>query len=61
MADKIALQAAVEGSPIVVVYPGVIYGPGKVTAGNIVARMVRLKTFCLSWIITVEISGNSLF
>lgn len=42
MADKIALQAAVEGSPIVVVYPGVIYGPGKVTAGNIVARMVRL-------------------
>ncbi|CBI19535.3 hypothetical protein VitviT2T_027587 [Vitis vinifera] len=40
VADKIALQAAVEGSPIVVVYPGVIYGPGKVTAGNIVARML---------------------
>lgn len=45
MADKIALQAASEGSPIVVVYPGVVYGPGKVTAGNLVARMVRLYIF----------------
>ncbi|QCE16544.1 dihydroflavonol-4-reductase [Vigna unguiculata] len=39
-ADKIALQAASEGVPIVLLYPGVIYGPGKVTAGNIVARML---------------------
>ncbi|KAL5558885.1 hypothetical protein UlMin_035096 [Ulmus minor] len=39
-ADKIALRAAGEGLPIVVVYPGVIYGPGKVTAGNIVARLI---------------------
>ncbi|KAK7351656.1 hypothetical protein VNO77_11254 [Canavalia gladiata] len=39
-ADKIALQAASEGVPIVLLYPGVIYGPGKVTAGNVVARML---------------------
>ncbi|KAK3039403.1 hypothetical protein RJ639_027652 [Escallonia herrerae] len=39
VADKIALEAALEGVPMVVVYPGVIYGPGKVTAGNIVARL----------------------
>ncbi|KAF8410043.1 hypothetical protein HHK36_002563 [Tetracentron sinense] len=40
IADKIALQAASEGFPIVPVYPGVIYGPGKVTAGNIVAGLM---------------------
>ncbi|KAL4022357.1 hypothetical protein IC575_016088 [Cucumis melo] len=39
-ADKIALQAASEGIPIVPVYPGVIYGVGKFTAGNVVARML---------------------
>ncbi|KAI4336963.1 hypothetical protein L6164_015428 [Bauhinia variegata] len=40
VSDKIALQAASEGVPIVMVYPGVIYGPGKVTAGNVVARLI---------------------
>ncbi|THG06409.1 hypothetical protein TEA_003333 [Camellia sinensis var. sinensis] len=35
VADKIALDAASEGVPIVVVYPGVVYGPGKLTTGNI--------------------------
>uniref|UniRef100_A0A7C8ZVK8 NAD-dependent epimerase/dehydratase domain-containing protein n=1 Tax=Opuntia streptacantha TaxID=393608 RepID=A0A7C8ZVK8_OPUST len=39
-ADKIALQAASEGVPIVPVYPGVIYGSGKITAGNVVARLL---------------------
>lgn len=39
-ADKIAIQAASDGIPIVAVYPGVIYGPGKVTSGNIVALMI---------------------
>ncbi|XP_065848318.1 uncharacterized protein [Euphorbia lathyris] len=39
-ADKIALQAAADGMPIVVVYPGVIYGPGKLTTGNIVAQLL---------------------
>nr|UXM19722.1 dihydroflavonol 4-reductase 1 [Hydrangea macrophylla] len=40
IADKIALEAASEGVPIVAVYPGVIYGPGKVTSGNIVAKLI---------------------
>jgi farnesol dehydrogenase len=40
IADKIALEAASEEVPIVSVYPGVIYGPGKVTAGNIIARLI---------------------
>lgn len=40
-ADKIALQAAQqEELPLVLLYPGVIYGPGKLTAGNVVARMI---------------------
>lgn len=38
--DKIALQAVSVGVPIVLLYPGVIYGPGKVTAGNVVAKML---------------------
>lgn len=38
IADKIALQAAAEGVPIVMLYPGVIYGPGKLTMGNFVAQ-----------------------
>jgi nucleoside-diphosphate-sugar epimerase len=40
LADKIALQAAAEGVPITIVYPGVIYGPGKLTTGNLVSRIV---------------------
>lgn len=40
IADKIALEAASEGVPIVPVYPGFIYGPGKITSGNAVARMI---------------------
>ncbi|KAM7278052.1 hypothetical protein ACFE04_005186 [Oxalis oulophora] len=40
IADKIALQAASEGVPIIPVYPGVIYGSGKLTGGNVVARLL---------------------
>ncbi|GAU22140.1 hypothetical protein TSUD_251680, partial [Trifolium subterraneum] len=36
--DKIALQAAYEGVPIVLLCPGFIYGTGKITAANIVAK-----------------------
>lgn len=39
-ADKIAMNAASEGVPIVLLYPGVIYGPGKLTSGNMVAKLV---------------------
>ncbi|XXG86608.1 hypothetical protein AAC387_Pa11g1469 [Persea americana] len=39
-ADKIALQAAADGLPIVLLYPGAIYGPGKLTSGNTIAQMM---------------------
>ncbi|KAI7735031.1 hypothetical protein M8C21_024832 [Ambrosia artemisiifolia] len=38
IADNIALEAARQGVPIVIVCPGVMYGPGKISAGNILAR-----------------------
>lgn len=50
LADKIAIQAASEGVPIVPVYPGVIYGPGKITAGNVVALMVWLSFLLVSFL-----------
>ncbi|WVZ55717.1 hypothetical protein U9M48_006342 [Paspalum notatum var. saurae] len=40
LADKIALQAAAEGVPITIVYPGVMYGPGMLTTGNLVCRVL---------------------
>ena len=40
LADRIALQAATEGVPITIVYPGVIYGPGKLSTGNLVSCIV---------------------
>jgi nucleoside-diphosphate-sugar epimerase len=39
-ADAIAAQAVARGVPIVRTYPGVIYGPGPATEGNLVWRMV---------------------
>ncbi|GJW90835.1 NAD-dependent epimerase/dehydratase [Tanacetum coccineum] len=38
IADKIALDAPKEGVPMVSVFPGVMYGPGKITLGNVLAR-----------------------
>ncbi|KAJ6391154.1 hypothetical protein OIU77_025194 [Salix suchowensis] len=39
-ADKVASQAAAEGLPIVTLYPGLVYGPGKLTTGNALAKML---------------------
>ena len=39
-ADVLARQAAAAGRDIVLLYPGVVYGPGERTEGNIVAQMV---------------------
>lgn len=39
-ADRVAGDAAAAGAPIVRVYPGVIYGPGARTGGNLVGSMV---------------------
>lgn len=40
LADRVARAAADRGVPIVTVYPGVIYGPGSSTEGNLVGRMI---------------------
>lgn len=40
LADRLARQAIAAGAPVNVVYPGVIYGPGELTEGNIVVRHV---------------------
>ncbi|TVU48155.1 hypothetical protein EJB05_07781, partial [Eragrostis curvula] len=40
LADRIALQAAAEGVPITIVYPGVMYGPGALTIGNLISRVL---------------------
>jgi len=40
-AHKVAKAAAEEGFPIVILYPGVIYGPGELTEGNLVAGIIR--------------------
>jgi farnesol dehydrogenase len=40
LADRRARRAILEGAPLNVVYPGVIYGPGEMTEGNIVVRHV---------------------
>jgi farnesol dehydrogenase len=39
-ADRVAANAVAEGAPLVRLYPGVIYGPGILTEGNLVGRMV---------------------
>lgn len=39
-AREVALAAAAAGAPIVSLVPGVIYGPGKATEGNLVGRLI---------------------
>jgi farnesol dehydrogenase len=39
-ADRLARRAIAAGQPLTVVYPGVIYGPGEMTEGNLVVRHV---------------------
>lgn len=40
-AREVALAAARDAVPIVSLYPGVIYGPGPATEGNLVGRIIR--------------------
>lgn len=40
LADRTARRAIAAGAPLDVVYPGVIYGPGELTEGNIVVRHI---------------------
>ncbi|HEX5474385.1 MAG TPA: NAD-dependent epimerase/dehydratase family protein [Vicinamibacterales bacterium] len=41
LARDVARRAAADGLPIVTLYPGVIYGPGLDTEGNLVGRFLR--------------------
>jgi NAD+-dependent farnesol dehydrogenase len=40
LADELASRAVADGSPVVRVYPGVLYGPGVLTEGNLIGTMV---------------------
>lgn len=40
-ARDIARRAAADGLPVVTLYPGVVYGPGPVSEGNLLARLMR--------------------
>jgi farnesol dehydrogenase len=40
LADQVAADAISRGAPIVRVYPGVIYGPGPLTEGNLIGRLI---------------------
>ena len=39
-ADRVAADAVAAGAPLIRVYPGVIYGPGLLTEGNLVGRLI---------------------
>ena len=39
LSDRHARQAIADGAPLNVVYPGVIYGPGELTEGNIIVNL----------------------
>ncbi len=38
-AERLAVERAAEGHPIVMVYPGVVYGPGAATQGNLMEKV----------------------
>ena len=40
LADRLAGDAVRKGAPLVRVYPGVVYGPGVSTEGNLVGRLI---------------------
>ena len=41
LADVIAREAAAGGQDVVLLYPGVVYGPGELTDANLVVKMIR--------------------
>jgi farnesol dehydrogenase len=40
LADRVASRAIAEGVPIICMYPGVVYGPGLMTEGNLLGRLL---------------------
>ncbi len=41
LANRAAIELQDRGLPLVILYPGVLYGPGPLTAGNLVTGLVR--------------------
>ncbi len=41
LADRVATRAIGEGRPVICMYPGVVYGPGSMTEGNLVGRLLH--------------------
>lgn len=39
-ARDVARRAAADGLPVIILYPGVVYGPGPATEGNLVGRLM---------------------
>ncbi|MCZ6649896.1 MAG: NAD-dependent epimerase/dehydratase family protein [Acidobacteria bacterium] len=42
LADQVARERMAAGWPLVTVYPGVVYGPGTLTAGGLVTRQILI-------------------
>lgn len=40
LADRVATEAVAAGSPLIRTYPGVMYGPGSFTEGNLLGRLI---------------------
>ncbi len=60
LSDRHARQAIANGLPLNVVYPGVIYGPGELTEGNIIVRLLLdiVNGKLPGWIGTAERNWN---
>jgi NAD+-dependent farnesol dehydrogenase len=41
VAEQVAVAAEKAGIPLIRLYPGVLYGPGELTEGNLVGRLIR--------------------
>jgi len=41
LGDQVARQAAADGAPVITLYPTVVFGPGTLTDGNLVGKIVR--------------------
>lgn len=41
LAEQVAASAEQAGTPLIRLYPGVVYGPGELTEGNLVGRLLR--------------------
>ncbi len=63
LADRAARRAIESGAPLNVVYPGVIYGPGELTEGNIIVHLLLdiVNKRLPGWIGTADLLWNYVF